>query len=192
MKISENHNCATSVECQICVKFRCHFKILDQLNHFRWVSTRWNQTIYYSANGNRKAVQYEQTTIIPKNSSHALCFARAPHFARSFFRTHSLLRTLFFRTHSSLRTLFFSHSLFSRALLILHVLFFFACTLTSHALLSGAGAMVSFGSFSSERCLKCVQFCPQLLKFCNNPEPFLLPICAQSATESTIVKAHRF
>lgn len=89
---------------------------------------------------------------LPKNSSHALCFARAPHFARSFFRTHS-----------SLRTLFFSHSLFSRALLILHVLFFFACTLTSHTLSSGAGAMVSFGSCSSERCLKCVQFCPQLL-----------------------------
>ena len=78
---------------------------------------------------------------LPKNSSHAQCFARVPHFARSFFRTLS------FRAHSSFCTFFF----------------FFACTLTSHALLSGAGAMVSFGSCSSERCLKCVQFCPQLL-----------------------------
>ena len=115
------------------------------------------------------------------HTSHALFFARTPYFARLF--SHALLtshalffRTLSFRAHSSFCTFFF----------------FFACTLTSHALLSGARAMVSFGSCSSERCLKCVQFCPQLLKFCNNPEPFLLPICAQSATESTIVKAHRF
>ena len=86
------------------------------------------------------------------HTSHALFFARTPYFARLF--SHALLtshalffRTLSFRAHSSFCTFFF----------------FFACTLTSHALLSGARAMVSFGSCSSERCLKCVQFCPQLL-----------------------------
>lgn len=92
-------------------------------------------------------------TLRTLSTSHALHTSHAPLFAR-----HSTLRMLFFRAHSSLRTLFFTH-----ALLTSHDLFLARAPHFARSFFPVPKQTFHCRNYSSERCLKCAQFRPQLV-----------------------------